>query len=306
MTRTSIGWAIGFLGHLVLALSGPAVYAQQTTAWAPKPTQLPGYTAPQRPLVKLVELKARHAGQQEWRELVVDDGHLQAEYISSAPGSSVSRRFHPDSRVWWVVVDGQMRVEIEGQPPLTAGKGSLVQVPKQTIYSMETIGDRASLRFVVNVSGAKSLYPRDVQPPMLPGITWLPVTLANRIPGAYDNGNRPHLNLYEAAKAPKYTGGAFIRDDKVSATIIYGYEKDLPPLDAADRGHFHPDSPEFWLVMAGQIRYAFEKRDVFVAEEGDVAYVPASTYHLARFYGVGPSCRLAITRFVNNTPLIER
>jgi quercetin dioxygenase-like cupin family protein len=198
-----------------------------------------------------------------------------------------------------------MRVEIEGQPPFVASKGSLVQVPRQTIYSMETIGDRPSLRFAVNIGGAKTLHPHDVEPPAAPGIKWVSVTL-DRTPAAYDNGNQPHVNLHEAAKAPKYTGGPFVRDDRLSANIIYGYEKDLAPLAPTDRGHFHPDSPEFWLVMAGQIRYAFENRDVFIAEEGDVAYVPASTYHLARFHGAGPSCRLAITRFVNGTALIER
>ena len=131
-------------------------------------------------------------------ELLVDDGHLQAEYVASAPGSIVSKRFHPDSRAWWVVVDGQMRVEIEGQSSFVASKGSLVQVPKQTIYSMETIGDRPSLRFAVNVAGAKTLYPRDVQPPSIAGINWVPVRLT-RTPAPYDNGNQPHVNLYEAA-----------------------------------------------------------------------------------------------------------
>jgi quercetin dioxygenase-like cupin family protein len=305
MKSARIGVAIGLVAHLIFATAGPAVRAQQTVVWAPKPAELPSYTAPQRQHIKLSELKARHAREREWRELLVDDGHLQAEYISSAPGSIVSKRLHPDSRAWWVVVDGQMRVEIEGQSSFVATKGSLVQVPKQTIYSMETVGDRPSLRFVVNIAGAKTLFPQDLQPPALPGIKWVSVPL-NRTPAAYENGNQPHVNLYEAAKAPKYTGGLFVRDEKVSANIIYGYEKDLPALLPTDRGHFHPDSPEFWLVMAGQIRYAFENRDVFVAEEGDVPYVPAGTYHLARFHGAGPSCRLAITRFVNNTQLIER
>src|SRR5687768_17197434 len=104
------------------------VHAQQTAVWAPKPRELPKYTAPQRPHVKLVDAKARHKGQAEWRELLVNDGYLQAEYISAAPGAVVSRRFHPDSRSWWFVVEGEMRVEIEGQEPFTATKGSLVQV----------------------------------------------------------------------------------------------------------------------------------------------------------------------------------
>jgi quercetin dioxygenase-like cupin family protein len=285
----------------------PLVAAQQTAVWAPKPERLPGYTPPQRPHIKLSELKARHKGEQNWRELLVHDGYLQAEYIASAPGTSVSRRFHPDTRTWWVVVEGEMRVEIEGQEPFTASRGSLVQVPKQTLYSMTTTGAQPSLRFHVNVADAKTAFLRDGQPapPAAPGVSWLPLLL-NRTPAKYEDGNQPHINLPEAAKAPKYTGGQFVRDTRVNSAIIYGYEKDLPPLGPADKGHYHPDSPEFWLVLTGQIRYALENQDVFIADAGDVAYVPASTWHLARFHGPGPSARLAIVRFIGNTAVVER
>jgi hypothetical protein len=43
--------------------------------------------------------------------------------------------------------DGQIRFTIEGQEPFVATKGFLVQVPKRLVYSMETVGDRPSLRF---------------------------------------------------------------------------------------------------------------------------------------------------------------
>ena len=58
-----------------------------------------------------------------------------------------------------------MRVEIEGQEPFTATRGSLVNIPRQTIYSVETIGTAPSLRFTLNVAGAKTVYPQDVEPP---------------------------------------------------------------------------------------------------------------------------------------------
>ena len=75
------------------------------------------------------------------------------------------------------------------------------------------------------------------------------------------------MNIHEAAaKNEKYTGGRFVRDDKSEMLVIYGYEKNLPPLDPNDKGHFHAESAEFWLVFAGQIRYAFEGQQPFVAE----------------------------------------
>ena len=88
----------------------------------------------------------------------------------------------------------------------------------------------------------------------MPGFTWVSVRLGNPNRGGYDSVNRPHQNLFEAAKAAGYTGGPAIRDDRLQANLIYGYEKNLPALTPTDKGHYHPDSPEFWLVMAGQIR----------------------------------------------------
>jgi mannose-6-phosphate isomerase-like protein (cupin superfamily) len=125
------------------------LYGQRPTeepSWAPK---LPPfkYVAPNKPHTKLADLKAKHKGQANWREEIVSDKLLHSDYIYSAPGSKVSKRFHSDTREWWVVMAGKIRFEIEGQEPFVATKGSMVQVPYQTVYSMETIGvSRRSVR----------------------------------------------------------------------------------------------------------------------------------------------------------------
>ncbi|MBI1790936.1 MAG: hypothetical protein HYR60_25690, partial [Acidobacteria bacterium] len=62
---------------------------------------------------------------------------------------------------------------------------------------------------------------------------------------------------------------------------------------------------EFWLIMAGQIRYPIEKYGVVIADEGDVVYVPPFTFHAPRFWGEGPSCRLAMNGFTNIAHLFE-
>ncbi len=277
---------------------------QEEFSWALKPTALTKYAPPNKPITKLADLKAKHAGQSEWREVVVDDDHLHTEYILSPPGSKVSRRFHPDTREWWVVMDGELKFEIEGQQPVVATKGSMVQVPMQTVYSIETVGAKPALRYEVNIAKAKTLYPKDVQPPKLPGFEWIPVTL-NRKAGPYDHGNQPHINLYELAKDPKYRGSRFVHDDRAVSNIIYGYEKELDPINPANRGHYHPECAESWLIMAGQIRYAIEGQGVIIADEGDVVYVPLFTFHLPRFYGTGPSCRLAMNGYTNIAHLFD-
>ena len=113
-----------------------------TSAWAAKPINTPAYRAGLKPWVKVADLKAKHGSRADWHEVVVDDGRLTAEYVSAAPGSKVSRRFHPDTREWFAVVEGEVRVEIEGQEPFTATRGSLVNIPRQTIYALETVGEK--------------------------------------------------------------------------------------------------------------------------------------------------------------------
>jgi quercetin dioxygenase-like cupin family protein len=288
-------------------VTGPAPVP--TAVWASKPTATPGYRAGLTPWIKLADVKAKHAGQATWTEALFDDGRLMAHYVAAAPGTRQSPRFHPDTREWFAVLAGEVRVEIEGQPPLVATRGSLVNVPRQTVYTVQTTGDVPSLRFVLNVSGAKTYFVRETTaaPSQAPpaGAAWLPTTI-NRTPGRYDEFNRPHVNIHEeGAKNPKYTGGRFVRDDKSEMLVIYGYEKNMPPLNPADKGHFHAESAEAWLVFTGQIRYAFEGQAPFIASEGDVVYVPSNTWHATRFIGEAASCRLSITEYVGNTLVLE-
>ena len=280
-----------------------------TAVWASKPTATPGYRDGLVPWTKLADVKARHAGQTTWTEALFNDGRLMAHYISGAPGTRQSARFHPDTREWFAVVEGEVRVEIEGQAPLVATRGSLVNIPRQTVYTVETTGSTPSLRFVLNVANAKTFFvAENATPPAQAapaGTAWMQTTI-NRTPARYDEFNQPHVNIHaEGAKNPKYTGGRFVRDDKSEMLVIYGYEKNMPPLDLADKGHFHAESAEAWLVFTGQIRYAFEGQTPFIASEGDVVYVPSNTWHATRFIGEAPSCRLSITEYVGNTLVLE-
>lgn len=281
----------------LLCFWAAAQQPKETPSWAPK-YEAAKYPPGHKPHTKLADLKAKYKGQANWREVIVNDDHLRSEYIQDAPGTKVSRRYHPDTREWWVVMDGQIRFDIEGQDSLVAKKGSMVQVPAQTTYSMETIGDQPSLRFETNIAKAKTLYPQDVKPPELPGATWIPVVF-NRKPFPYGHDNKPHINLYELEKDPAYKGSRFVHDDRAVSNIIYGYAKNLPPLNEKDRGHYHPECAEFWLVMQGQIRYPIEKVGVVIASEGDVVYVPPFTFHAPRFWGDGPSTRLAMNGYPN-------
>jgi len=136
-------------------------------------------------------------------------------------------------------MDGQIRFEIEGQEPFVASKGAMVQVPMQTIYSMETVGDKPALRFECNIAKARTLYPKDVEPAKAPGFEWMMVRMS-RTPGVYDKGNKPIVTYAELAKGYEARGPSpfyrVVLDDRAVANFIYGYEKDLTPINRRTRG----------------------------------------------------------------------
>ena len=103
----------------VCVMASTPLLAQQTAvptrAWALKPLTTPAYKPGLKPWIKLSDLKAAHKGQSDWHDVVVDDGRLVAEYVSAGPSVKVPRRMHPDTREWFAVLEGEVRVEIEGQ-----------------------------------------------------------------------------------------------------------------------------------------------------------------------------------------------
>src|SRR4029453_582761 len=112
----SIAIAVG--AGLVLAMSGQvAVQGQEPSqigGWPPLPVKPNPFVPPHKPWTKLSDVLAKHKGQQNWSELIVDDNLFHGEYISMAPGAKTPRRFHQDNRAFWIVQDGQIRFTIEG------------------------------------------------------------------------------------------------------------------------------------------------------------------------------------------------
>jgi mannose-6-phosphate isomerase-like protein (cupin superfamily) len=260
--------------------------------WSPKAIKPGGWTGLHKPHTKLAEVLAKHKGQTDWTETVVDDDTLHGEYISMGPGKATPQRMNADTREWWIVQDGQIRFAIDGQDPFVASKGYLVQVPYRTLYTMQTVGDRPSLRFEVNIARARKMYPMDVTPVPVPGLHFVPARVAGK--GTYAEGNKPFVD-FNAVAAGTDSTRRFVDDDRAVANIILG--RGIPPPPLTNRGHFHTESSEFWFILLGQIRYNIEGLSVFVADQGDIVYVPKQRFHLASFAGDGPSCRLAMNGY---------
>ena len=86
--------------------------------------------------------------------------------------------------------------------------------------------------------------------------------------GVYAGNNKPHFNLWDAEKDPKFAGQNVVQDDHMWAQAIWGYEKNLPPYDPKDKGHFHVGTAEWWVIMKGQIRHNIETVGDFTSNEG--------------------------------------
>ncbi|MBI4905831.1 MAG: cupin domain-containing protein [Acidobacteria bacterium] len=277
-----------------------AAPALAQTVYAPKgPPAV--YSGPHKPHTKLSELKAKHKGKTMWSEVIVDDKHLRSDYLFLPPGKGHPKAMHPDTRAWWVVMEGEVRFSFETKEPFVARKGSIVQVPMQTFFEYEVVGAQPALIFETNIAGAKTLYADKKDAPLMPGHEWIAVTPRGRTIGNWTRNNKPH-NTYDDLAAKLEKGELkgtqrIVEDDRGAANFIYGHNSKLPPLDEKARGHYHPEGAEYWLIMSGKIRYPIEKVGVIIAEAGDVVYVPAYTWHFPRWWGDGPSCRLALNGF---------
>jgi len=199
-----------------------------------------------------------------------------------------------DTREWWIVQDGQVRFSIDGLEPFVASKGWLVQVPYRNVYQIETVGNRPSVRFEVNIAAATKMYPLDEAPVPVPGKTFMPVRVQGG-KGVYDELNKPHFDFNDVVSGKIARAGAFVSDVRGFANMIAGRPQSAPP--PTDKGHFHEESGEFWFIL-GEVRYSIETQPTFIANQGDVVYAPKQMWHLASLAGDGPiSCRVAMNGY---------
>lgn len=272
------------------------------------------YPGPGRPIWRLADLKKAHAGESNWRQLVVSDAHQQATYNSAKPGTAASARMRPVSQTMFVVIAGKVRFNIENQPDVVASRGSVVNILESTIFSYEVLDGENALWIEVTPANITDLYPLTA-PPTPAAAASTKVAFARR-PGEYRAPNQAHWNLFEAAAACQ-AGGARVRDEHLFASAIFGY---LDPADPANKcaapgaataarpaaapaptgevfGHLHTDMAEWWIIQSGGVRARFGANPELHAVEGDIIYAPRMTWHQLGYEGAGLSERLAITAF---------
>jgi mannose-6-phosphate isomerase-like protein (cupin superfamily) len=143
------------------------------------------YKSPMRPLWRLSDLKRMHAGQDNWSQQIILDPEQDATYDSAAPGTHFTPRLHPDAPTVFVVVAGEVNFTVEGQQPVTATRGSIVNIMKTTLFSYDVAGSQNALWVEVNPTNYKTVYPADgPQPAATSGRKVVKVSFPHQ-PGAY-------------------------------------------------------------------------------------------------------------------------
>ena len=273
--------------------------------WAPKPDKPKEYTGTNKVITRLTDVLARHKGQANWTEDVVETERYSAKWISMAPGEKTRTQFYGDDRTCWVIWGGQIRFTIEGQTPFIAKKGFLVQVPLRVPYSMETVGDEPSLRFEVTRGGTLPSYPAAHGEPMpapKDGQHYVkvsyPSTLVSGGMDSYTEANKPYLDFMKdyVEKYPNGgpRGGLFMGDHDNQAAIIRGPGVAIPP--ASNKGHFHVQNDEFWFILEGHIAYEMEGKGLIVSQAGDVVLALPGRFHRASWAQGQMDTRLAFNR----------
>jgi len=307
--------------HLSLfALAATTVFAQPAAPrlfYFPKPVKATVYDPPMKPIVRLADLKAEHSGRANWKEVVIDDINSHAEVISAPPGTKIDRHLHPDSPHWWVIQQGRARIEVEkpsgGYEVIQARKGSYVFAPERHLHSLQVIGEEPAIWLDVTLAQATPVFetrPSNAEK----GIEYLPVTLQTG-PSPMDlssedgRPDRLHANIEDLESVHRGRSSwsePAMRKNRVRGNFIYGHARDNPKLRPGERGHFHADFAEFWIVMRGQLRWFLEGQpEPIVAGEGDIVYAPPKTFHRIEFYGDGPACRLTSSTYPNANHLYD-
>ncbi len=283
--------------------------------WFVEKTKGGVYQPPMRPIWRLAELKKIHAGQNNWQEQIIKDPEQDVTYNSGAPGFHYAERLHPDTPSVFVVIAGELRLTVEGQQPVTATRGAILNIMKATIFSFDVAGTQNALWVEVNPANYKTVYPTTGPAPAAKSGGEIIKVSFGHTPAPYTGENTLMVNTFDDYIAGCKTGAAVV-DDHIWASPLLGY---VNPADnkcgtgtgnigsgpipagtpafnpATTFGHMHAGPAEWWIVQVGQIRGQFENTGEFHAVEGDVLYAAPMMWHqMGAEAPSGPNVRLAV------------
>ena len=113
------------------------------------------------------------------------------------------------------------------------------------------------------------------QPPRVVNATW---------------PNAMHMRIADvvASKGPPPWAVRLIADERNLVTLIAN------PPGTGNRPHWHRDFDEWWVILAGRLRWEFTGGEVVEATKDELVWVPRGTVHHIQNVGDEMSLRMAI------------
>ena len=268
---------LAILGAIAISMAGVTEALAQANAWSPKPAQLSPYVGVNQPLTRLSDVLAGRDPAVNWRQRIVVEPNVSADYVGMAVGGETRSSLLADHRTAFIVWEGQVEVTIQGQPPIMAKKGTMIQVPHRNEYKLKNVGTTPSLHFEIYVPDATELYPENsaTLPPPPPGDAWYLSRLdAPDVWTRTGQSTKPVFRHYLDSPSAQ----EFVNNDRLFVNAIRGQSTTLPP--ATDLGHFHSYG-EFWFIMEGTLGYLIEGLPYFTTEPGDIMTAAQGRWHRA-------------------------
>lgn len=108
---------------------------------------------------RLEEIK-RAKGAPPWVEKLVVNDQIVGTLICQPPGQATDRHYHLTDE-WWVVLEGEIHWEIEGQAePVRAQAGDFVFAPARHFHHIHPAGSTPSIRLAITPPGESHRHER--------------------------------------------------------------------------------------------------------------------------------------------------
>ena len=134
---------------------------------------------------------------------------------------------------------GEIHFTVEGQQPVTAIRGSVVNILNSTIHSWEIAGSQNALWIEVHPTDTHTVYPADEpQPPAMAKQQVVKVAFRHT-PGTYTAPNQLHWNFFDAI-ANCQPIGEHVNEAGLYASSLGGFGSANDPADNSGKGKGGP------------------------------------------------------------------
>ena len=151
---------------------------------------------------------------------------------------------------------------------------------------------RSSLRLEVNIAKARKMYPLNTTPVPMPGVEYVRARVAGK--GVYEGGNKPYVDFNAVVAGTDPHASVRQRCPRRREHHPRPWHSAAAPVGQGTLPH-----GELGVLVHSPRPDSLHDRGTptFVADQGDIVYVPKQRWHLASLAGDGMSARLAMNGY---------